>query len=69
MFVQLLQLTIIIYCVTEACFPFRIFSKPEQQCDVKDCGNIEKNTTTTTTIVTFRKYNCPKKIDSATEGK
>uniref|UniRef100_A0A158Q7W3 Hemopexin n=1 Tax=Elaeophora elaphi TaxID=1147741 RepID=A0A158Q7W3_9BILA len=38
MFVPLLQLTIIIYYVTEACFPFRIHSKSKHQCDVKNCG-------------------------------
>ncbi|CAG9533285.1 unnamed protein product [Cercopithifilaria johnstoni] len=64
MFIQLLQLTIIIYHVAEACLPFRILSKPEQQCDVKDYRNVEKNVTT---IITFQNYKCPKKIDSATE--
>ncbi|KAL3994065.1 hypothetical protein ACH3XW_20200 [Acanthocheilonema viteae] len=64
MFVQLLQLIIIIYYVAEACLPFRILSKPEEQCNVKDCQSIEKNITT---IIPFQNYKCPKKIDSATE--
>ncbi|VDN83255.1 unnamed protein product [Brugia pahangi] len=67
MFVQLLQFIIIIYYIAEARIPLTILSKLKNQYDMKDYhDNIQKSITA---FVTFQNYNCPKKIDSATEGK
>lgn len=67
MFVQLLQFIIIIYYIAEARIPPTILSKLKKQYDMKDYhDNIQKSITA---FVTFQNYNCPKKIDSATEGK
>ncbi|VDK63798.1 unnamed protein product [Onchocerca ochengi] len=65
MLIQLLQLISIICYVAEAHLPFPIPSKPEpeERCNAKDCRNDKKSAT----IVALQNYQCPKKIDSATE--
>lgn len=65
MFSQLLQLTVIIYCVAEARLPLPIQCKSAKRYYVKDCQRFEKNETK---IVTFKNCKYPKKIDAATEG-
>uniref|UniRef100_A0A8R1XSG3 Hemopexin-like domain-containing protein n=1 Tax=Onchocerca volvulus TaxID=6282 RepID=A0A8R1XSG3_ONCVO len=65
MLIQLLQLISIICYVAESHLPFPIPSKPEpeERCNAKDCRNDKKSAT----IVALQNYQCPKKIDSATE--
>ncbi|VDM12406.1 unnamed protein product [Wuchereria bancrofti] len=66
MFVQLLQFIIIIYYIAEARISPTILSKLKKQYDMKDYhDNVQKSVTA---FVTFQNYNCPKKIDSATEA-